>query len=240
MSKKYIVLGATGGVGSAVVRALSDAGHSVHMVARDMSKLETLADQTGSCSLATCDAAAPETVAEAVSSALDDPIDGLIYAIGSVDLKPLKRVTSQDMTHAFTLNVTSALTAIQTAAPRLKEAHGSVLLFSSVAATLGFSNHAITGTVKAGVEGLTKALAAELSPEVRVNAIAPSLLETPMSREIVNSKMMAEAISKAHPLGRLGQPNDVMGLVHALLQPGIWVTGQVFGVDGGRATIAGR
>lgn len=240
MAGKYIILGATGGVGSRVVRDLTSLGHAVHIIGRNAENLETLADQLDGVTYATADAKNPDSIKAAVLEGADGPVHGLVYAIGSIDLKPLKRITSIDLTHAFQINVASALTAVQAAAPNLKEGKGAVVLFSSVAAGMGFANHAITGTIKAGVEGLTVALAAELAPDIRVNSVAPSLMDTPMARDITGSKAMAEAIAKSHPMGRIGTATDMSDIVALLLKQETWITGQVFHVDGGRSSIAGR
>lgn len=116
-----------------------------------------------------------------------------------------------------------------------------MVLFSSVAARAGFPNHAAIAAAKAAVEGLTVALVAELAPHVRVNCIAPSLTRTPLAEPLTRNAAMAEAIARQHPIPRLGEPEDAAALADFLLsaQAG-WITGQVFGVDGGRSSLRGK
>ena len=240
MAETYIIVGATGGVGNVIARGLSAKGHHLHLIGRDAVKLGLLCSELDSASYAIADADTPDQVATAVSEGAKSDVAGLVYAIGSIDLKPMARVKNLDMMHAFQINVATAVAAVQAAAKALKSAGGAVVLYSSVAAQRGFPNHVITGTVKAAIEGLTVALAADMAPTVRINTIAPSLLDTGMARPILSSTNMAEAIAKAHPLGRVGTAEDVAHLTQLLLQKETWITGQIFGVDGGRATIAGK
>ena len=121
----------------------------------------------------------------------------------------------------------------------LKKDHGSIVLFSSVAAQKGFTNHAIIASAKAAVEGLTVTLAAEFAPSIRVNCIAPSLTDSKISQSMLKSEVVAEALAKAHPLKRLGEGKDSASLAGFLLGEGSsWVTGQIIGVDGGRSRLS--
>ena len=165
-------------------------------------------------------------------------LPGWSTPFGSIPLKPLARVTEEDLINAYRLNVVGAALAVKHAAPALKAAAGSIVLFSSVAAAQGFANHAIIGPAKAAVSGLTLALAADLAPHVRVNAIAPSLTRTPLATALTGSDKIAEAIADLHPLKRLGDAQDSAALAAFLLSPeASWITGQIIGVDGGRGTL---
>jgi NAD(P)-dependent dehydrogenase (short-subunit alcohol dehydrogenase family) len=238
MGSPILVFGATGGIGAALVRRLAADGHRLHLSARDRQRLELLAGEVGA-EASPGDVTKPGDV-ERVVAAAGDTLGGLVFAVGSIDLGPLKRVTAPQLAQAFALNVTAPALAVQAALPALTQGEGAVLLYSSVAAGSGFRNHAVTGTVKAAVEGLVRALAAELAPKVRVNAIAPTLTRTPLAAQFTGNRLMAEGIARQHPLGRLGEPEDLAGVAAMLLGPdGRFVTGQVIHVDGGRGSIAG-
>ncbi|MFN7000604.1 MAG: SDR family NAD(P)-dependent oxidoreductase [Elioraea tepidiphila] len=236
-----LVFGATGGIGGALARRLVGSGRPVHLAARDATALGALAAELGvpfSVSDVLDDTALARTVAAA---APDGRLSGLAFCVGSIVLKPLGRVTSADHLDAYRLNVLAAARAVAQAAEALKAGQGAVVLFSSVAARAGFPNHSVIGPVKAAVEGLTVALAAELAPAVRVNCIAPSLTRTAMAAPLTGNAAMAKAIAAQHPIPRLGEPEDAAALAAFLLgaESG-WITGQVIGVDGGRASIRSK
>jgi NAD(P)-dependent dehydrogenase (short-subunit alcohol dehydrogenase family) len=165
---------------------------------------------------------------------------GLAYCVGSINLKPLGKLTDADFDADFRLNAMGAALCVQAALPALKAAEGmaSVVLFSTVAVAQGFTAHASVAMAKGAVEGLTRALAAELAPKVRVNAIAPSLTRTPLAKALTGNEQMAGAIAQMHALQRLGEADDSAALAAFLLSSEAgWITGQVIGVDGGRATL---
>lgn len=240
MGSPVLIFGATGGIGSALARRLAAAGHRLHVSARDRSRLEALARELDA-------EHTPGDVMEAAdlkrivaAAAAGGVLGGLAFAVGSIDLGPLKRVTGAQFAQAFALNVTAPALAVQAALPALTDGEGAVVLYSSVAAGSGFRNHAITGTVKAAVEGLVRALAAELAPKVRVNAIAPTLTRTPLAAQFTGNKLLVEGIARQHPLARLGEPEDLAGVAAMLLgSDGRFITGEVIHVDGGRGSIAG-
>lgn len=239
MHGQIVVIGATGGIGSALARRLAQRGAKPFLVGRDPARLGALAGELG-CGHAVADATDAAALSAAIAAA-GTPLAGLAYCVGSILLKPLKRITEADMEATFRLNVVGAMVAVRAAAEALSAGQGSVVLFSSVAARAGFANHVAIGAAKAAVEGLGLALAAELAPQVRVNVVAPSLTRTAMAAPLTGNAAMAEAIAKLHPLPRLGEAEDAAAAAAFLLSAeASWITGQVLGVDGGRAGLRGR
>lgn len=239
MTDPIVIFGGTGGVGAALARRLTRRGWAVHLVARNEQALGGLASQLG-CTTTICDVMDDEQVRGAVAAASrDGRLGGLAYCIGSIVLKPLQQATAQEFADTYRLNVVGAATALQAAERPLAEARGSAVLFSTVAAAQGFPSHSVIASAKAGVEGLTRAMAAEWAPRVRVNCIAPSLTRTRMAAPLTQNEAMARSLAKAHPMGRLGEADDVAAMAAVLLDPeqSGWVTGQVIGVDGGRGPL---
>ena len=164
---------------------------------------------------------------------------GIAYCVGSIDLKPLRVTRSKDYVSSYVLNLVAATDIIRTFQDNLKRNTGSIVMFSTVAAKKGFPNHSIISPAKAAVEGLTVALAAELAPHTRVNCIAPSLTKSKMSTFLLQNLKTIDSLSKLHPLKRIGEGFDAANLAKFLLSKNSsWITGQIIGVDGGRATIA--
>ncbi|MCS6876982.1 MAG: SDR family oxidoreductase [Geminicoccaceae bacterium] len=236
-----VVVGATGGIGAALARRLRERGVQLHLVARGRERLVALAEELGA-SFATADAGDPAMLKSAVEAA-GSPLSGLAYAVGTITLKPLARLSVEDAERDFRVNALGAFLAVQAALPALR-AHrtgASVVLFSTVAVRRGFPMHASIAMAKGAVEGLVRALAAELAPEIRVNAIAPSLTRTPLAESLVRNPATAEAIARQHPLRRLGEAEDAAALAAFLLGPeASWITGQVIAVDGGRGVIEAK
>ena len=165
-------------------------------------------------------------------------IFGLVYCVGSINMKPLSVAHENEFLESFKINTLGAVSAIKSIKDVLIKNNGSILLFSSVAARQGFINHTIISTSKGAIEGLTVALAAELSPNVRVNCIAPSLTESGMSKSITSNENIKKAIESLHPIPKIGQPNDHSKLSAFLVgESNTWITGQIINVDGGRSTV---
>lgn len=238
---RHIIVG-TSGIGGAVARTLAGQGHSLHLISRGETALAELGRELGA-SVAAADVTDAPAL-EAAILAAGAPLDGLAYCVGSIHLKPAHRVSDADALKDFEVNALGALRAVRTALPALKssaQTTASVLFFSTVAVAQGFANHASIAMAKGAVEGLTRALAAELAPKIRVNAIAPSLTRTPLAASMTSNEATAKAVAALHPLQRLGETSDVAPLAALLLSPASdWLTGQVIGVDGGRSSLRTR
>lgn len=237
MSKKILIYGASGGIGSACSRLLSAHGYSLHLAGRNQPAIENLAEELNA-SFSIGDVT-DDGFFEITSASAGESLSGLVYAVGSINLKTLARLKRSDFLRDYELNALGAALAVQTALPALKKSgDASVVLFSSIAAAQGFSMHASIGMAKAAVSGLTLCLAAELAPSIRVNAIAPSLTQTPLAKGLLQNETMAQSIAALHPIPRLGVAEEMAELAAFLLSAqSSWITGQIIGVDGGRSTL---
>jgi len=236
MSEKYLIFGATGSVGSSLAEQLKNSGNDIHLVARNESEVKVISEKLG-CSYTVADVLEDGFI-EKVKTDIND-IKGIAYCVGSIDLKPLRMVTEADMNKCMKLNLYSAIEAIKGFQESLKKNKGSVVLFSTVAAQRGFTNHTIIASAKAAVEGLTVTLAAEFAPNIRVNCIAPSLSKSKIAEPMLKNPTIAEGIAKAHPLKRLGEGKDSAALAKFLITEGSsWITGQIIAVDGGRSKLS--
>lgn len=168
-----------------------------------------------------------------------EEIHGLAYCPGSINLKPFHRFKDEDFIDDFKLQVLGATKIIQLLLPKIKKSQdSSILLFSTIAVQFGFNFHSQVAISKGAIEGLTRSLAAELSPNIRVNAIAPSLTKTNLANRFLNTEEKIDLQSKKHPLKKLGEVKDIAEAAVYLLTPkSSWVTGQILHVDGGYSTI---
>lgn len=167
-----------------------------------------------------------------------EQIDGLVYCPGSIQLKPLKMLTDKVIREDMEINFFGAINCIKALSDRLQQ-NSSILLFSTVAVQQGMPFHASISSAKGAIEGLTRSLAAEFAPKVRVNAIAPSIVDTPLAKRLLNNDRKRELISDKHPLKRVGEVEDISELACFLLSASAsWITGQIIGVDGGKSSIS--
>ena len=236
MSEKYLIVGATGSIGSNLSEQLYFSGNKVHLVGRDESQLKILSEKLNSQYTVTD--VLDDGFVEKIKSDISD-IKGLAYCVGSIDLKPLKNTTENDFNKCMKLNFYSAVDLIKGFQDNLKQNRGSIVLFSTVAAQRGFTNHSIIASTKAAIEGLTVSLAAEFAPNIRVNSVALSLSNSKIAHPILKNSAIAQGIAKAHPLKRLGEGKDGAALAKFLLtEESSWVTGQIIAVDGGRSKLS--
>ena len=237
MSGKFLIFGATGSIGSSLAKQLKNAGISnVHLIARNENEVKSISANLGfNYSIADV---LKDGFVEKIKTDISD-VCGIAYCVGSIDLKPIRMATEQDFNKCMKLNLYSAVEAIKGFQESLKKNKGSVVLFSTVAAQRGFTNHSIIASAKAAVEGLTVSLAAEFAPNIRVNCVAPSLTNSKIAQPMLKNKALAEGIAKAHPLKRLGEGKDSAALAKFLLtEESSWVTGQIIAVDGGRSKLS--
>ena len=236
MSERYLIFGATGSIGSNLAEQLKNSGYDVHLVGRNIDETKKISEKLG-CTFTIADVL-DDNFIKKVKADISE-IKGIAYCVGSIDLKPLRIVTEKDFNKCMKLNLYSAVEVIKEYQESLKKNKGSIVLFSTVAAQRGFTNHAIIASAKAAVEGLTVSLAAEFAPNIRVNCVAPSLTKSKIAEPMLKNTAIAEGIAKAHPLKRLGEGKDSAALAKFLLtEDSSWVTGQVIAVDGGRSKLS--
>lgn len=241
----YILIGGGGGQGQAVAKRLAEAGGRVVLASRSEDRVKAAAELIGDrAEHAVCDATDFDAVGDLVETVVGKHgrLDGVANLAGSILLKPAAMVTPDEFQKTMDLNVRTAF-AVARAAPKAirKSGGGSVVLMSSCAARIGLMNHEVIAAAKGAVEGLTRAAAAAgAAGKVRVNCVAPGLVDTPMAERITGSDNARKASEAMHPLGRIGEPADTAPIIAWLLGPeSAWVTGQVIGVDGGLAAIKG-
>lgn len=226
--KTYIFAGASSYVAVAAAQQLTAAGHRVIGI----STREVVGTYTEHYQVEGYNAGQLPAIA--------GPVDGLVYFPGTISLKPFRGLTEADFLADYRINCLGAVSVIQQYLASLKQAGiASVVLFSSVAAQRGMPYHASIAMAKAAIEGLTRSLAAEFAPAIRVNCIAPSLTETPLASRLLNTPDKVDAARKRNPMKMVGDPATLANAVAYLLSDAsAWTTGQVLAVDGGMAALS--
>ena len=248
MNGLYAVAGASGAIGRQLCHNIRKWGGTPLLIGRSADKLAQVNDELGgNCPvIANCDFSSPEETGKFLASELKgETIRGTAYAVGSITLKPLRGAKIADFRESYELNVLGAVELVKATLPGLKkggskENPASIIFFSSIAASRGLANHAVIGSSKAAIEGLTVSLAAEFAPAIRVNCVAPSLTGggSEMAKSMTENEKIASAVAEAHPLPRLGNPEDSANAAAYLLSNhSAWTTGMVLPVDGGRSTV---
>ncbi len=243
-SPVVLLLGATGGIGADLARRLAARGARLVLGARDAGRLEVLAAETGGLAVP-LDATDAGAVKEAADRAVAEfgRLDGAANLVGSILLKPAHLTSPDEFETTLQQNLYSAFNLVRAAAKAMYGSGGSIVLMSSAAAGIGMANHEAIAAAKAGVEGLARAAAATYAPRgIRVNAVAPGLVRTPLAARLLASEAAEAASAAMHPLGRVGEPAEVAEAVDWLLDGARsgWVTGQTLRVDGGLATVRPR
>ena len=237
MSKKYLIFGATGAIGSALAKQLHEENKDCHLIGRNEEELKKISSNLN-YTYSVCDVLKIDFIQQLIEDLSAVDILGIAYCIGSISLKPFKLTKASDFVSSYVLNLVAVTEILRAFELNLKSNKGSVVLFSTVAAKKGFTNHSIISSAKAGVEGLTVALAAEFAPNIRVNCIAPSLTKSKIAEPMLKNKLIAEGIAKAHPMKRIGEGKDAAAMAKFLLtDESSWITGQIIGVDGGRSKL---
>lgn len=225
--KNILVVGGTSGIGYAVIQGLLAKGAAIWNISRTPINLNRVhhqsVDITGSVDIIN----------------LPESLDGLVYCPGSINLKPFNALKTEDFQQDWEVNVMGFIKILKLALKPLKTKQSSIVLFSTVAVSQGMSYHASVAASKGAIEGLTVSLAAEYARNgIRVNAIAPSLTDTPLAKQLLSTEEKRKASDDRHPLKRIGQPEDISEMTLFLLSDASsWMTGQIIHLDGGMSSI---
>jgi len=229
--ENYLIIGASSGIGKQLALQLANSGNRVYGT-YFKNEMQSENERISYHPLNVTD----ETIS---LDFLPEELAGVVYCPGSIQLRPFERIKPQDFINDYNLQVIGAIKVLQQAASKLKQSeHASVVLFSTVAVQTGLPFHTQVSASKGAIEGLTKALAAEYAPKIRVNCIAPSLTDTPLAASLLNTDQKKEANALRHPLKRVGSAEDIANLAEFLLsQKSSWITGQIMHVDGGISSL---
>ena len=235
----YIIAGSTGTLGSAITEELSKS-EDIFIIGRDEEKLKVQANKYN-CNYQVLDLLStpePREFSKVIDS--DVEIKGLVNCIGSILIKPLHGTSLEEFNDVITTNLFSSYFLLASFARRMKD--GSVIFFSSVAGSKGLSNHEAISAAKAGIEGFARSAAATYAKDnLRVNVIAPSIMDSNMSQKILSSDTAREVSKNMHPISKIGDTDDILPVIKWLLSPDTkWVTGQTIHVDGGLSTVKPR
>ncbi len=237
----FAIVGAAGGIGSALARRLKTSGHQVLLIGRSAGRLTALGAELES-PIAVADATQGEALVQALNVA--GALNGIVNCAGSVLLKPAHLTSDNEWIETVQTNLTTAFNVVRAGARMMMQTGGSIVLCSTAAARIGLANHEAIAAAKAGVIGLAQSAAATYAGRnIRVNCVAPGLIDTPLTAKIMGNELALKASLGMHALGRVGKPEQVASAIAWLLDAeNDWVTGQVIGVDGGLGTVrsAGR
>lgn len=221
MTKRVLILGGNTGIGAALNEQLLAEGVETILISRNQGGVDVLDDEPN-------------------FPVIDGAIDALVYCPGSINLKPFRGLKISDFQHDMDVNYFGAVKTIKNYLPNLKESKdASIVLFSTVAVQKGMPFHSSIAGAKGAVEGLTRALAAELAPTIRVNCVAPSLTDTPLAEKLLRNEKQREGAEQRHPLKAIGEALDVAHMANFLISDKArWMSGQIIGVDGGMSSLS--
>ncbi|SDF20115.1 SDR family NAD(P)-dependent oxidoreductase [Cellulophaga baltica] len=227
MKKNILLIGGSHGIGLSIAKTLHE-NHTIFIASRTKEALEDL-----SITHISFDALTDEID----TSLLPDTLDGFVFCPGSINLKPFKMMSLDTFHEDMELNFFSMVKVVKSIISRMAE-NSSMVFFSTVAVGTGMPFHTSVAAAKGAIEGFAKSMAAEYAPKIRVNVIAPSLVNTPLAKRLLNNDKKIEMMSERHPLKRVGTPEDIAAIsVFLLSDNSTWMTGQVVGVDGGMSSL---
>jgi len=230
--QNIVVIGGTSGIGLALCRMLTESGARVFVGSRTAMEAEKLPG----AEYFPWDAGQGDMPLDT----LPETVQGLVYCPGTIRLRPISRLTDNDFLEDFNINVMGSVRAVRSLLTRMKKSSsgGSVVLFSTVAVQTGMPFHASVASAKGAIEGLTRALSEELAPRIRVNAIAPSLTDTPLAAQLLSSEDKRKAAGERHPMKQVGSAEQMAHTAAYLLdERSGWITGQILHVDGGMSAV---
>ena len=239
-----LILGATGGIGSALARQLATLGYGLSLAARSSERLDALTTELKADAgpVEATDSASVEACVTKAFAQLG-PFHGVVNCVGSLLLKPAHSTTDEEWSNVLAANLNSSFYVLRAAASRMmRTGGGSIVLLASAVAQRGMINHEAIAAAKAGVVGLAQSAAATYARyKIRVNCVAPGLTRTPLTESLTRHETSMKASAALHPLGRIGEPEEVASAIRWFLDPQqSWVTGQVLAVDGGLSYVQAR
>jgi 3-oxoacyl-[acyl-carrier protein] reductase len=239
-----LIFGATGGIGSSLTRQLHGLGYRLILAARGTERLEALAAelQANACPVDATDSRAVEACLAKVFEQ-HGRLEGVVNCVGSLLLKPAHSTTDDEWSAVLASNLNSSFYILRSATSRMmRSGGGSIVMLASAVAQRGMINHEAIAAAKAGVVGMALSAAATYARyNIRVNCVAPGLTRTPLTASLTRNESLVKASAALHPLGRIGEPDDVASAIRWFLDPQqSWVTGQVLAVDGGLSSVQAR
>ncbi len=227
--KKYVIVGGSKGIGKETAELLAAEGHQVTVFSR--TPYEGPAH--------TIEWEEFDVLEDSWEDQMPEDIDGLVYSVGSINLKPFRGLKTEVFEADFQLHVMGAIKALQAAYKKFNaNSIPSVVLYSTVAVQRGMPFHATVSASKGAIEGLTRAIASEWAPKARINCIAPSLTDTPLAGKLLSTPEKKEAMGNNNPMKRVGEANDIAEMTAFLLSDkSSWMTGQIIHIDGGQSVL---